>query len=119
VFIFVLGLIVALKRWIPRWMSMSDEEKIAYVTRLLQNLVPIAFNLVTEPEITYGEKTGPIKRSFVLDELYIRIPDEFKQYVTVENLEAILESVLEDARVIWDSNEFMSTVVYGESDDQM
>ena len=62
---------------------MSFQERLAYITRFT-NLAPIALVLVTDAEIEFGNGTGPLKRSYVMDELYKRIPDEYKKYITEE-----------------------------------
>ena len=80
------------------------EEKIAYTKRLLTNLIPLALLLVTDAENTFGAATGPIKRAYVIDELYKRIPDEYKKYVTEENLDVIINGALEKAVIFWAEN---------------
>lgn len=108
VIIFVVGFATAITQWlkkiVPIFKNMTDAEKVAYVTRLLTNLVPIALVLVTDAEITWGGKTGPIKRSQVIGQLYSYIPDEYKKYVTEENLDTIIEKALEQAEQIWENN---------------
>lgn len=100
--------ITTIQNWVkvngPTFNAMSAKEKIAYVTRLLTNLVPIALTLVTDAEIKYGGQTGTLKRSWVIDELYKRIPDEYKKYVTEENLDAIINKVLPEAEKLWADN---------------
>jgi hypothetical protein len=102
--------IVSIQQWIkvkgPIFNAMTAKEKIAYITRLLTNLVPIALVLVTDAEITFGGKTGPLKRSYVIDELYKRIPDEYKKYITEENLDAIINKVLPEAQELWMEDAF-------------
>lgn len=114
----LVGLITSFVKWIkvkgPLFKSMSNEERIAYVTRLLQNIVPIALCLVTDAEITFGGGTGIIKRSYVIDELYKRIPDEYKKYITEENLDAIINDALEKAEELWSTNPALKSLVYGE-----
>jgi hypothetical protein len=80
------------------------KETIAYTKRLITNLLPTALLLVTDAENLFGSNTGAIKRSYVIDELYKRIPDEYKKYVTEENLDAIINQVLEKATVFWTEN---------------
>ena len=108
VIVFIAGFATALVKWFkkngPIFRNMADAEKVAYVTRLLTNLVPIALVLVTDAEITWGGKTGPIKRSQVIGQLYSYIPDEYKKYVTEENLDTIIEKALEQAEQIWENN---------------
>ena len=86
VILIVVSSITGLNQWAkkngPVLAKMSVQEKIAYTTRLLTNLAPIALVLVTKAEIDYGGGTGVLKRSYVIDELYKRIPDEYKKYIT-------------------------------------
>ena len=84
--------------------SMPAEEKIAYTTRLLKNLLPIALILITDAEIQFGKKTGQFKRSYVLDRLYERVPDEYKKYITDDNLDLIITTVLPKAESLWADN---------------
>ena len=113
------GLITSFVKWIkikgPLFKSMSNEERIAYITRLLKNIVPIALSLVTDAEITFGGGTGMLKRSYVIDELYKRIPDEYKKYVTEENLDAIINDALEKAEELWEVNPAIKALVYSNS----
>ena len=104
----------AIKKGLPRWKKMSSAEKVAYVSRLLKNLIPIALNKVTEAEIQFGGGTGEIKRAYVIDELYSRIPDEFKPYVTEANLDAILTKALDEAKTLWEQNESIKSLIKGE-----
>ena len=101
----IIVLIITGVLWIKKTATlmkgMSDEEKIAYVKRLIQNLIPSALVLVTDAEINFGGGTGPLKKSYVYDELYSRIPDEFKKYVTEENIVAIIEAALIEAKKLW------------------
>lgn len=104
----------AIKKWWPNWQAMTSAEKVAYVSRLLQNLIPIALGLVTDAEAQYGGGTGKIKRAYVIDELYSRIPDEFKPYVTEQNLDAILTKALDEAKVLWEENTQIKALIKGE-----
>lgn len=104
----------AVKKWWPNWQAMSSAEKVAYVSRLLQNLIPIALGLVTDAEAQYGGGTGKIKRAYVIDELYSRIPDEFKPYVTEQNLDAILTKALDEAKILWEENTQIKALIKGE-----
>ena len=36
---------IAVKKWWPNWQAMSSAEKVAYTSRLLQNLIPITLGL--------------------------------------------------------------------------
>jgi len=113
--ILVVSIIIGLVQWVkkngPIFASMSTAEKMAYVTRLLTNLVPIALVLVTDAEVSYGGGTGKLKRSYVIDELYKRIPDEYKKYITEDNLDAVLNKSLDEAKILWESNDNFKRLV--------
>lgn len=106
--VLIAAAIAGIQQWIrvkgPIFKAMTATEKIAYITRLLTNLVPIALVIVTDAEIQFGGKTGALKRSYVIDELYKRIPDEYKKYITEENLDAIINRVLPEAETLWADN---------------
>jgi hypothetical protein len=95
----------------PIFEKMSMGEKMAYITRLLTNLVPIALVLVTDAEIQFGGGTGTLKRSYVIDELYKRIPDEYKKYITEDNLDSIINKALEEAERLWANNPRVNMMV--------
>lgn len=115
-----ISVITGLNKWVkvngPIFKQMTAGEKIAYVTRLLQNLVPIALVLVTDAEISFGGGTGPLKRSYVIDELYKRIPDDYKKYITEDNLDSIINKALLEAEKIWINNPKVNQLVHSELD---
>jgi hypothetical protein len=115
VILLILSVVTGIHKWIakngPLFQKMTALEKIAYVTRLLQNLVPIALVLVTNAEIEFGGGTGKLKRSYVIDELYKRIPDEYKKYITEDNLDTIINEALEDAEKLWENNSKVKSIV--------
>lgn len=102
------------KRNGPIFKSMSVHERVAYIKRLLTNLAPIALVLVTDAEIEFGGGTGQLKRSYVIDELYKRIPDEYKKYITEDNLDTIINKALDEAEKLWNDNPRVNRMVYGE-----
>ena len=118
VILLIVSVIAGVNQWVkkngPILKQMSVQERVAYITRLLTNLAPIALVLVTDAEIEFGGGTGPLKRSYVIDELYKRIPDEYKKYITEENLDAIIKIALEQAEKLWEENEKVKRIVYGE-----
>ncbi len=97
--------ILGFKKELEKYRAMSNEEKEAYVKRLLENLIPVAVYLTTVAESIFGAKTGELKRAYVIDELYSRIPDEFKPYVSEANLSVVLEKALESAQTFWESHD--------------
>jgi hypothetical protein len=115
--VLIAAVITGITQWVkkkgPIFSAMSTAEKMAYITRLLTNLIPIALVLVTDAEIEYGGGTGQLKRSYVIDELYKRIPDEYKKYITEENLDTILNKALTEAKVLWESNEHLKKLIEG------
>lgn len=115
VILLIASIITGISKWTakhgPIFEKMSLGEKMAYITRLLTNLVPIALVLVTEAEIQFGSGTGTLKRSYVIDELYKRIPDEYKKYITEDNLDAIINKALEEAERLWANNPRVNMMV--------
>lgn len=115
VILLIVSVITGLSKWTakhgPILEKMTLGEKMAYITRLLTNLVPIALVLVTEAEIQFGGGTGTLKRSYVIDELYKRIPDEYKKYITEDNLDTIINRALEEAEKLWASNPRVNVMV--------
>lgn len=117
VVLLIASIITGISKWTakhgPILEKMSLGEKMAYITRLLTNLVPIALVLVTEAEIQFGGGTGTLKRSYVIDELYKRIPDEYKKYITEDNLDSIINKALEEAERLWANNPRVNMMVNG------
>lgn len=68
-------------------------------------LKQILFNLVTKAEQMYGDGTGKLKYAAVADWLYQRIPVVLKFLFTAKDIENMIESVLDAAKVAWGSNE--------------
>lgn len=118
VILLIVSIVAGINRWVakngPILKKMPLQEKIAYITRILTNLAPIALVLVTDAEIDFGGGTGALKRSYVIDELYKRIPDEYKQYITIDNLDSIINQALEEAEHLWQNNPNIKKIVYGE-----
>lgn len=68
-------------------------------------LKQILFNLVTKAEQMYGDGTGKLKYAAVADWLYQRIPVVLKFLFTAKDIEHMIESVLETAKIAWGTNE--------------
>ena len=117
VILLIASAIGGINQWVKRngpiLKEMSVQERVAYITRLLTNLAPIALVLVTDAEIEFGGGTGKLKRSYVIDELYKRIPDEYKKYITEDNLDTIINKALEEAEKLWAENPNVKKIVYG------
>ena len=118
VVLLIASIIKGMNTWIekngPIFKEMTVAERVSYITRLLTNLVPIALVLVTDAEVQFGGGTGQLKRSYVIDELYKRIPDDYKKYITEDNLDAIINTALEQAEKLWVDNPSVNKIVYGD-----
>lgn len=68
-------------------------------------LKQILFNLVTKAEQMYGDGTGKLKYAAVADWLYQRIPVVLKFLFTAKDIEHMIESVLEAAKIAWGTND--------------
>ena len=89
-------------------------EKMAYITRLLTN--PRTNRTRSSHrggEIQVWWRNWSFKRSYVIDELYKRIPDEYKKYITEDNLDSIINKALEEAERLWANNPRVNMMVNG------
>lgn len=100
-FVYWTGMAIILILEFLRVRKSSSAERIANTKRLLTNLVPITLLLVTDAENTFGPNTGLIKRAYVIDELYKRVPDEYKKYITIENLDTLINQTHSRATLYW------------------
>lgn len=118
VVLLITSIIKGMNTWVkkngPIFKEMTVAERVSYITRLLTNLVPIALVLVTDAEVTFGGGTGQLKRSYVIDELYKRIPDDYKKYITEDNLDTIINTALDQAEKLWVDNPSVNKIVYGD-----
>jgi hypothetical protein len=71
----------------------------------------IVFSLVTEAEKKYGGGTGAVKLAAVIDWLYPKIPAIVRLFVSVKQIQNIIERVLADARKRWESNPSLSAYI--------
>jgi hypothetical protein len=72
----------------------------------------IVFTLVTEAEKKYGGGgTGTVKLAAVVGWLYPKIPAVIRLFLSVEQIEAIIERVLADAKSKWDSSPIFSSYI--------
>ena len=88
---------------IRKFRVMPVKEKIAYTTRLLSNLVPLVILFKKEAYEKFGPDEDAVdndllKRSYIMNKLYERIPDEYKKYVSVDNLDSIINEA--DRRIL-------------------
>lgn len=99
-FFIVIGYYVYL-RWFFLWTRKDPVEKMAETKRVLETLAVIAVHYINKAEIRFGDKTGKLKRAWVMEQLYAMVPDSIKPFVTDENLRAIVEFALTEAEKMW------------------
>lgn len=63
------------------------------------------FELVTEAERTYGDGTGILKLTMVINRLYAELPKTIKLLVTEKQIVNLIEKILEQAKAKWQANE--------------
>lgn len=68
-----IGLVISIAKKTASYLSKSDEEKIAIAKTQLKETI---LKMITEAEINYEEwnKAGSIKRSQVIEEIYLEYP---------------------------------------------
>ncbi len=62
------------------------------------------FALVTEAERKFGGGTGKAKLAEVVKEIHSRIPGWLRNFISQQMLENLIDSVLKNAKVIWETN---------------
>lgn len=80
-----------------------------------QILKQILFNLVTQAEKQFGSGTGSLKYAAVSDWIYQRIPSVLKLLFSAKDIESMIESVLEEAKHAWGTNENLKTYIESDS----
>ncbi len=89
----------------------GDIEKVAKAKEYaLAILSKAGLMLFTEAERTYGSGTGKLKMSAVIGQLIALLPDEYKQLIDTEWLQAKAETFLSAAKKQWESNGKMLNV---------
>ena len=68
---------------------------------MLEQMLP---SLVTEAQRVFGEGTGQLKLSFVLEKLYARLPDAYKLLFTPDQLGSMVDKALAVAKELWVKN---------------
>ena len=71
----------------------------------------IVFSLVTEAEKKYGGGTGAVKLASVIEQLYPKIPAVIRMFISVQQIEKLIERVLADAKERWESNPNLSAYI--------
>lgn len=109
----LIGLGIAIYTKIKNYIKLSKEEKINIA---LEQIRKSMLDLVVEAEREYGEKTGALKRSKVLKEIYNSYP-VLKDYIKQEDLEKKLDDIidvsLDKMKDMLSNNEEFYKYVYG------
>ncbi len=58
--------------------------------------------LVDEAEKQYGSKTGKLKFSYVLENIYLMLPATFKFFISYNTLEKWIEKALVEMKEYWE-----------------
>ena len=74
-------------------------------------LKKILFSLVTQAEKEYGDGTGRLKLAAVSDWIYQRIPAVLKLLFSQRDIENLIESVLEEAKKAWGTNDNIAAYI--------
>ena len=64
-------------------------------------LKKIILTHVNDAEDFFGRKTGPFKFAYVLEHVYASMPPILKIFLTYNGLEELIESTLEEAKLLW------------------
>lgn len=93
----IVGLIIAIVTKIKDYLGKSNEEKIEIAKRQIEQIM---LRLVTDAEIDYEEwsKAGSIKRSQVIEEVFLKYPilsKTIKQDELIMWLDTVIDSSLE------------------------
>ena len=64
-------------------------------------LKKIILTHVNDAEDFFGRKTGPFKFAYVLEHVYASMPPILKIFLTYTGLEELIESTLEEAKLLW------------------
>lgn len=93
----IVGLVFAIGKKVKNYLSKSDEEKIEIAKKQIQETM---LKLITEAEVDYEEwkQAGSIKRSQVIEELFLKYPILSKA-INQEELVAWIDDTIDDALV--------------------
>lgn len=106
-----------IKFWVENWDSLLVVAVFCLICIALvkrgqtKTLKTILFNLVTQAEREFGSGTGKLKFAAVSDWVYQRLPLILKILFTQEDIDAMIESALEEAKKQWGENKNLQEVV--------
>lgn len=97
VIVVVIGLAIAVGKKVKDYFGKSDEEKIEIAKKQIQEII---LKLISDAEVDYEEwkKAGSIKRSQVIEEIFIEYP-VLSKAVNQEELIEWIDEIIDDALV--------------------
>lgn len=97
VIVIVVGLMLAIIKKVKSYFSKSDEEKIEIAKKQIQEII---LKLISDAEVDYEEwkKAGSIKRSQVIEEIFIEYP-VLSKAVNQEELIEWIDEIIDEALV--------------------
>ena len=114
--IVIIGLLIALVKKIKDYISKSDKEKIAIAKKQIEETM---LRLITDAEVDYSEwiKAGAIKRSQVIEEIFVMYPILSKvtnQEELIDWIDDVIKKALETMRDIFEKQMTDTKVVSAE-----
>lgn len=97
VIVVIIGLAIAIAKKVKDYLGKSDEEKIEIAKQQIQEII---LKLISDAEVDYEEwkKAGSIKRSQVIEEIFIEYPILSKA-VDQEELIKWIDEIIDEALV--------------------
>lgn len=97
VIVVIIGLTIAIVKKVKDYLSKSDEEKIEIAKQQIQEII---LKLISDAEVDYEEwnKAGSIKRSQVIEEIFMEYPILAKA-VNQEELIKWIDEIIDEALV--------------------
>lgn len=97
VIVIIIGLVLAIAKKAKNYFSKSDEEKIEIAKQQIKEII---FKLISDAEVDYEEwkKAGSIKRSQVIEEIFVEYPILSKA-VNQEELIKWIDEIIDEALV--------------------
>lgn len=109
----IVGLGMALYKKVNEYLKLNKDEKINIA---LEQIRKSMLSLVSKAEAEYGKETGKLKRSKVLEEIYIKYPilkEVMSQTDLEKQLDNIIDENLETLRVMLSNNKEFYKLIYG------
>ena len=97
VIVVIVGLVLAIVKKVKSYFSKSDEEKIEIAKQQIKEII---LKLISDAEVDYEEwnKAGSIKRSQVMEDIFIKYPI-LSKVVNQKELIEWIDEIIDDALV--------------------